>query len=621
MEITRSVKASAFALSLFLVAGIALPVLAPLGAQATYTQCSDAIDNDGDGRIDYPQDPDCTSLDDQTEGVVGDGGTGVFVSVTDGRDEVSPGDSVTYVLTLRQARDDSREIDVDFQLPAQARISGAGQGGRITSTGVHWDNVTVYKNAVRTLTVEAYLLPGAEQGQLIVARATAEGTSATDTSLVKTSGSSAYPAARVTVSISDGRTNAEPGDVLDYTVTVRNPTSRTLTEDLTVNVGGNLDVDAVYNGGTQSGRDAIWRSLVLPPETSVTLRFRGVVEPHVRRMAFVDASARYGTVTAVDRTVIGSDQFPNGQMDVSVSDGVSRADRGQTLTYVVRIFNRADTVESHAFVTASLPLYTQFVGASDGASWDGNNVRWQNLVVPARTSLEMRYTVRVRTDAPRNAVLTAGAQVKGGASATDKTGLDQGTFVYGNSLLAVASPASSKIVFRKSADRAEVLPGDRLTYTLFVRNNFDSTLTNVTVTDRFDPAQLTLLSVSDNAQVSAGSVRWIIPSLRPGESWEATYSVVVSPNVARGTRLSSSTTIAADQLQARTVGNTVYTLRTTVMGSTPRTGAGDFVAALQDTARFLSPIASGSTGLSLASFMSVSLGGIGAGLKAGRRFL
>ncbi len=621
MEISRSIKASAFGLTLFLVAGIALPMFSPLAADANHTQCSDAVDNDGDGRIDYPQDPDCTSIDDQTEGILGDGGTGVFLSVTDGRDEVSPGDSVTYIITLRQARDDSREIDVDFHLPAQARIANAGQGGRITSTGVRWDNVTVYKNNVRTLTVEAYLLAGAEQGQLIVARASAEGTSATDTSLVKNSATAPYPAPRVTVSISDGRTNAEPGDVLDYTVTVRNPTSRTMTEDLTVNVGGNLEIDGVYNGGIESGRDAIWRSLVLPPQTSVTLHLRGVVEPHVRRMAFVDASARYGTVTAVDRTVIGSDQFPSGQIDISLSDGLSRADRGQTLTYVVRIYNRADTVESHAYVTASIPLYTQFVAASDGASWDGNNVRWQNLVLPAHTSLEMRYSVRVRSDAPRNAVLSAGAEVKGGASATDKTGLDEGTFVYGNSLLAVASPASSKILFRKSADRAEVLPGDRITYTLYVRNNFGSTLTNVTVTDKFDPAELTLLSVSDNAQVSPSSIRWIIPSLRPGESWEATYAVTVNPNIARGIRLSSSTTIAADQLASRTVANTVYTLRTTVMGATPKTGASDFVAALESTAQFLSPMTSGSAGLSLASFVSVAAGGIGAGLKTGRRFL
>lgn len=34
----------------------------------TVTQCSDGIDNDGDGKIDYPADPDCTSPSDNTEG-------------------------------------------------------------------------------------------------------------------------------------------------------------------------------------------------------------------------------------------------------------------------------------------------------------------------------------------------------------------------------------------------------------------------------------------------------------------------------------------------------------------------------------------------------------------------
>ncbi|MGN6111296.1 MAG: hypothetical protein ACTHU0_39735 [Kofleriaceae bacterium] len=39
----------------------------PAGARTCRTQCSDGIDNNGDGRIDFPYDPSCTSLSDNTE--------------------------------------------------------------------------------------------------------------------------------------------------------------------------------------------------------------------------------------------------------------------------------------------------------------------------------------------------------------------------------------------------------------------------------------------------------------------------------------------------------------------------------------------------------------------------
>ncbi len=39
--------------------------------KGTNFQCSDTLDNDGDGRFDYPADTDCTRFNDSTEGVVG----------------------------------------------------------------------------------------------------------------------------------------------------------------------------------------------------------------------------------------------------------------------------------------------------------------------------------------------------------------------------------------------------------------------------------------------------------------------------------------------------------------------------------------------------------------------
>ena len=50
--------------ALLLLGLVALPMP---GALAEAPECNDAIDNDGDGDVDYPDDPDCTAPEDDSE--------------------------------------------------------------------------------------------------------------------------------------------------------------------------------------------------------------------------------------------------------------------------------------------------------------------------------------------------------------------------------------------------------------------------------------------------------------------------------------------------------------------------------------------------------------------------
>jgi hypothetical protein len=63
---------SAFAAVLAFTAVLALPELfdsilrsQPVGS--THVACSDGVDNDGDGKTDFPRDPGCSSADDPAE--------------------------------------------------------------------------------------------------------------------------------------------------------------------------------------------------------------------------------------------------------------------------------------------------------------------------------------------------------------------------------------------------------------------------------------------------------------------------------------------------------------------------------------------------------------------------
>ena len=96
VHFSTSVRLLAASISLVTLSGI-LPAIMGMSsgfAHGTYStvshdrsQCSDGIDNDGNGKFDYPEDAGCLSLDDNYEGITQEG---VFVSITDGKKEVHP---------------------------------------------------------------------------------------------------------------------------------------------------------------------------------------------------------------------------------------------------------------------------------------------------------------------------------------------------------------------------------------------------------------------------------------------------------------------------------------------------------------------------------------------------
>ena len=165
-------KATAAFLSLGLLAasGIMSGLLSSMPMFATHTECSDGIDNDGDEKFDYPEDPDCRSLNWDQEGPET---SALFLSITDGKETVNRNDTLIYVIRLRSQREEARTVDVDLHLPAPANLVSADQGGRVIDGRVHWDNVYVERNHVvllqvqmqvpRTATKELSLLGGANR--------------------------------------------------------------------------------------------------------------------------------------------------------------------------------------------------------------------------------------------------------------------------------------------------------------------------------------------------------------------------------------------------------------------------------------------------------------------------
>ncbi|MFA5800786.1 MAG: hypothetical protein WC840_07625, partial [Candidatus Peribacteraceae bacterium] len=196
---------------------------------AIHTQCSDGVDNDRNGLTDYPQDPGCASLDDDYEGT---STSGNFITITDERDTVQPGDSIVYIITLKQQREEARNVGILLHLPFQANIVSASDGGAVSPDAVRWTNVSVYRNVTRTLTVNVNVRPDAQPGQYLAARAQVTGEAdATDTTLVREQ-IQPQQADLFRISLSDGREYILPGEDLVYTARVRNNGTRTTVSDV-----------------------------------------------------------------------------------------------------------------------------------------------------------------------------------------------------------------------------------------------------------------------------------------------------------------------------------------------------------------------------------------------------
>ena len=139
---------------------------------AAFAECADGIDNDNNGKIDYPQDPKCQSLQDDSEG---DPVQAVFISLSDGLAIVTPNGHMTYTIGLRTERSSPVITDVYFQMPHQTSLISASDGGYRSDELIVWKNVSINPGSLRSLYVNINVSPDAEVDTLLVAEARADG--------------------------------------------------------------------------------------------------------------------------------------------------------------------------------------------------------------------------------------------------------------------------------------------------------------------------------------------------------------------------------------------------------------------------------------------------------------
>ncbi|MBU0458062.1 DUF11 domain-containing protein [Patescibacteria group bacterium] len=544
------------------VAGTVFPLQIGVSNALVIPECNDGIDNDDNGTADFPEDLGCSSYDDNRE--VGEG-PDLFLTLSDGMDDVEVGESLTYTISMRTGLDVPYTTDVRFFLPSYVNLMSSSENGRRNGNIVMWEDVVVYPGFVKTLNVSVELMNTIPDEELLFAEAAASDQRATDTTMVLEKDVMRVP---FEIFVDDGKVYAEPGEVNAYKISVKNAFGDDRTFTLHAQIPITLEFLNASGMYKRTNRSIEWEDEYIAAGETVVYEIVCAVERDMPEFTTITLNASAEAAYGSDSTTIIYEKVPPAGLSVTVNDGHIAAKVGDELTYEIVIHNNQSKFISSIDVVNALPIYSEFVVASDGGTWTGKEVYWKGISVSPNGKRVLYVTGRVRSDAPLGAALRNGVRVASGHEAVDVTEVSDVTV----SQNAPAKPVKSNVLLRKVADRSEIRPGDTVSYSIYLRNTLDHAISNVVVEDRIDQAYTEILD-GDVGQMVGDRIVWNIPVMEPGASWDVSYTVRISPNAPHGIGIANVVSVSGDGLENIALTERVHTSQIGVMTYLPNSGA------------------------------------------------
>lgn len=530
-------------------------------ASAAFAECADGIDNDSNGYIDYPQDPNCSSLQDNSEGNTG---KGIFLSLSDGLATVNPNGHATYTIGLRTERNDPMIVDVTFLMPHQTNLISASDGGFKSDELIVWKNVSVNPGSLRSLYVNINVSPDADEGYLLVAEARSDGEKSTDTTRVELDDDAKIRQERpMNVSVTDGKVYAQPDEVLNYTVSVRNPTNKERTVDVRLQIPTDTAIEYISGKYTKNRQAVTWDNQVIGPNSAREYKVAVRIAKNAAEFYMIRTRATVGVAFATDTTTVHTGIAPQS-IQASITDGLDEIVRGALVTYDIAIANSSNQLATEIDVNNALPSYMEFVDASEGGYWTGKNVRWEGLTVSPHGNRTLRVTGRVRSDAPQ------GERLKSTISVSNFQAVDYTT--VGSTVSGMGLQKGKNVLISKVSDRSEVQPGDSVTYTVRLQNITGKTLHNVKVEDRMNSPYIRVTNAQSGI-ADGNSIVWTIPALAPGQDWTVQYQAQIDYRAPHGVTIPNIVTVSGEGIETVSLAQRIYTSHIEVISNLPPTGA------------------------------------------------
>ncbi|OGJ74039.1 hypothetical protein A2217_00110 [Candidatus Peribacteria bacterium RIFOXYA2_FULL_55_28] len=457
------------------------------------------------------------------------------ISKTDNRTTVTPGESLTYIITVQNtSTTTATNVSVGDQLPGNTTFVSASNGGTLNGQVVTWNNLTVNASSSLTLTLQATVNSSTPNGTVLTnVTQIAGGMSATDTTTVQ--GGTPDPN-NVTIDLTDDRDPVDAGESFCYTVRVTNLNSSQLTnQTVTQTLDGDTEYQSSSQGGSHSSNIITWNSITLPANGTVTMNSCVSVDDDTDK-DILSSQAFISSKSDTETTRVGD--FVDGDTDCevqSISDSPDPVAPGEEISYSIRVRNgRSGSTSTNGTSTlfdivAFLDNDVEFLSASDGGDDDnGREVEWQDIRLRRGESDSVSLTVRVK-DTARDERVRIRVQCEDDEE-------------YENTRLeGEGEPSDGKIQasIDKRASRQEAKPGDTVTYTVTLRNLTNREAKNVTIEDRFNAGSISIQDAGGGKVVGNG-IDWTLPTLGANDTRIFTYHVRIGPDMRHGQIISNS---------------------------------------------------------------------------------
>lgn len=491
-----------------------------------------------------------------------EGARHIFLTLSDGRETVSPGDSLLYGITVRSDSTRVELVDVTLTLPPFANLVEASDGGRREGDTIVWRNFPLDPVVARKLYVDVSVDPYAPVGGAMTAEAVCDSEHAVDTTRLIGPRMVLMPP-DLFVRVSDGKDFAGPDEELRYVLTVENRSDVDRTFELRATLPSALVFLAATGQFQEQNGSLRWMDQLIRAGDVRTYEVMAAVNHSAIDFANITFKASVDGIPAGDVTIVQRQPVIEG-FSITVSDAQEETTPASSVTYQIRLRNEDDILATGLTVSAAIPTFTEFMEASNGGVWTGNNVRWENLTVSPHGERVLTVVAHVRTDAPEGASLRMTAETQG------LVAVDLTTIVAGNPQNTISGRAPATL--QKTADRSEVRPGDTVTYTVSLRNNTDRPFRSVRVEDRLDTQYLTILG-AERGQMEGGRLVWVLPELAPGQVWTVRYTAEVSAATPSGISLDNVVTASGEGMETLSLTERVFTERLGVVSGLPPTGA------------------------------------------------
>ncbi len=350
----------------------------------------------------------------------------------------------------------------------------------------------------------------------------------------------------LTISKTDNRTTAAPGDTLNYVITVSNPTSSAITATITDTLPSQTSgIVGINNNGTLAGTVVTWNVTVAANATQ-TLTVSAVINAGVSNGTVLTNVAQVvNGNAATDTTTVQNGSSTNADLSITKT-GPASVTRGNTLAYTVTATNAGPATATNVVIGDVIPTGLTSANfnasASTGCVLNSSNTSVLcnnfNLAANESKSFSIVFNVPTITSNCTTSTLSNTATVSG--SSTDPTSSNNTSSAVSTTVLCSEGNPSS-LTISKSDGKTTAAVGDTLTYTITITNPTSTPIT-YTVTDTL-PSQVTYVSSSNSGSRNGQVVTWSNLSIAANTTATLTVTATVNSGTADGTVLTNSAQI------------------------------------------------------------------------------